>query len=125
MRILTMVLLACVSTGALADQAPDGWVQPAKHRFLLQNLVVLRTNPVGLEDQMRVGWQVRLHDRTSTIARDNFLFLGASPRLNPSFAKVGPSLEIQPLSIFNLRLAAEYIGYFSTFGFMQSFGSPL
>ena len=37
--------------------------------------------------------------------------------------KIGPSLELQPLSILNLRVAAEYMYLFSTFGFLQSFAS--
>ncbi|MCS6915532.1 MAG: hypothetical protein RMK29_00505 [Myxococcales bacterium] len=93
-------------------------------RFVLNNLLVLRMNPVGLEDQMRIGLQVRLSNSTSRLLRDTFIFLGLVPRFNPAFIKFGPALEIQPLSIFNLRLTGEYIGFFSTFGFLQSFPSP-
>jgi hypothetical protein len=35
------------------------------------------------------------------------------------------SLEIQPLSIFNLRVAAEFVHFFGSFGFLQSFNNPL
>src|SRR5205814_2280108 len=42
----------------------------------------------------------------------------------PAFLKFGPSIELQPLSVFNLRLAAEYIGFFGTFGYLQSFQTP-
>lgn len=95
-------------------------------RLTLNNLLVLRLNPVGLEDQMRFGFQRRLPDLEGSQGRlfqDRFVFFGIAPRLNPAFIKIGPSVEIQPLSIFNLRVAAEYIGLFSTFGFLQSFGS--
>jgi hypothetical protein len=98
---------------------------PPRNRLVLNNLLVIRFNPVGLEDQMRFGYQRRLLDRKSLLFRDNFLFLGIAPRLNPAFIKIGPSIELQPLSIFNLRVGVEYLRFFSTFGFLQSFGSAL
>ena len=41
--------------------------------------------------------------------------------VNPAFTKIGPSLEIQPLSIFNVRVGAEYVGFYNAFGYLQSF----
>jgi hypothetical protein len=98
---------------------------PPKNRLVLNNLLVIRFNPVGLEDQMRFGFQRRLWERTSPYGRDNFVFLGIAPRLNPAFIKIGPSFEFQPYSFFNLRVGVEYLRFFSTFGFLQSFPSPL
>lgn len=103
----------------------DAWQRPPKHRLLLSVLLGGRLNPIGAELQLRFGYQLRLHERASPLYRDNLLFLGIHPRLNPAAIKVGPSVEVQPLSVFNLRLAAEYVSYFSTFGSLQSFGSPL
>lgn len=98
---------------------------PPKHRLLLSALIGGRLNPIGAELQVRFGYQLRLHERSAPLYRENLLFLGIYPRLNPAAIKVGPSIEVQPLSIFNLRLAAEYVSYFSTFGSLQSFSSPL
>lgn len=111
-----------------AARTPSGQPQLAPlWRFTINNLLVLRMNPVGLEDQMRIGFQRRLPaaESNSLLLRDRFVFFGLSPRLNPAFIKLGPSIEIQPLSIFNLRIAAEYVGFFSTFGFLQSYPSAL
>lgn len=102
--------------------------EPPQWRLLLNNLLVLRLNPVGLEDQIRLGFQRRLAEPgevESGLLRDRFVFFGVSPKINPAFIKLGPSVEIQALSIFNLRVAAEYIGLFSTFGFLQSYPSAL
>lgn len=98
---------------------------PPKNRLVLNNLLVIRFNPIGLEDQMRFGFQRRIWERTSPYGRDNFFFLGIAPRLNPAFIKIGPSFEFQPYSFFNLRVGVEYLRFFSTFGFLQSFPSPL
>ena len=94
-------------------------------RLVYNNLLVLRWNPLGFEDQIRFGLQKRLYVSDSALFKDNFVHLGIYPKLNPAFIKAGPSVEIQPLSIFNLRLAAEGIGFFSTFGYLQSFPSPI
>lgn len=108
-----------------ALQRYSAFVQPPKHRVVLNNLLGLRLNPQGVEDQMRLGYQYRLSDRRELLFRDTFFFVGVAPRLNPAFIKIGPSIEIQPLTIFNLRVTAEYMGFFSTFGFLQSFQSPV
>jgi hypothetical protein len=111
--------------GTSVEKAPDGFIQAPKRRLVLQNLFVARLNPAGVEDQIRFGYQQRLSDKTSLLFRDTFLFLGVGPRINPAFVKLGPAIEIQPLSVFNLRVALEYVGWFSTFGYLQSFASPL
>lgn len=99
---------------------------PPRNRIVLNNLLVLRLNPVGLEDQVRFGYQRRLFEAPARpMLRDNFVFVGIAPRFNPAFVKIGPSVEIQPGSIFNLRVGFEYLRFFSTFGFLQSYGSPL
>jgi len=106
------------------SSAPN--VQAPLWRFVISNLLVLRLNPVGLEDQIRIGFQRRLPESDQTqgrLFRDRFVFFGLAPRINPAFIKIGPSIEIQPLSILNLRIGAEYIGLFSTFGFLQSYPS--
>ncbi|APR88119.1 hypothetical protein A7982_13468 [Minicystis rosea] len=97
---------------------------PPATRLVLNNLVAFRYNPLGFEDQLRAGLQRRLYQSSSQLLRDNFLFGGVAPRVNPAFVKLGPSMEIQPLSVFNLRVGAEFVGYYSTFGFLQSFTSP-
>jgi len=112
------------ATTVATSAAPATDPQPPATRLVLNNLLAFRGNPLGLEDQLRAGLQRRLYTSSSTILRDNFFFGGIYPKVNPAFVKLGPSLEIQPVSVFNLRLAAEFVGYYSTFGFLQSFRSP-
>jgi len=109
--------------GPPAPPAPPA--PPPKTRLVLNNLLAFRYNPLGFEDQLRAGLQRRLYESSSALFRDNFLFGGIYPKLNPAFAKFGPSIEIQPLSIFNLRLGFELVGFYSTFGLLQSFASPV
>ncbi len=95
-----------------------------ERRVILNNLTALRLNPLGLENQTRLGYQSVLYRNEGALFRDNFLFLGANAKLSPASGRVGPTVELQPLSIFNLRLTAEYVGFFSTYGNLQSFPSP-
>src|SRR5690349_2571495 len=54
-------------------------------RLVLNNLFVLRYNPLGIEDQIRFGLQKKLYDSESKALRDNFVHLGVYPKLNPAF----------------------------------------
>jgi len=106
------------------ESVPTTEAPAPKTRITLNNLLAFRWNPLGLEDQVRLGVQRKLYESRSALFRDNFVFAGIAPRINPAFIKFGPSLEVQPVSFFNLRLGAEAVGFFSTFGFLQSFQSP-
>lgn len=127
---LAIVVPAAHADGAEApkpDEPPAVVAAPAipKDRLVLNDVTVLRYNPLGLENQIRVGYQRRMFDSDSVLFRDTFVFVGLFPKLNPAFVRIGPGIEIQPIAAFNLRVVAEYVGYFSTFGFVQSFASPL
>lgn len=97
---------------------PGGW------RLMASDLSILRLNPIGLESRGRFGMQKRLYPSEKPISQNNFMFLGAYPKLNPASAHLAIGGEIQPVSIFNLRATVEVQKYFGTFGFLQSFTSP-
>jgi hypothetical protein len=120
------LLLLALSLPALSlAQAPVAAAEIPSHRLVTNSLLVTRLNPVGLELQTRGGYQRRLYAREGALFRDNFLFVGAYPRISPASIKVGPVVELQPLSMFNLRLSAEYVGFFGTQGYLQSRASPV
>jgi hypothetical protein len=128
----TAVALLLMLGSTTANAGPKAISPPAaleeeipSLRLTITNLLVGRVNPLGLEDQLRIGLQQKLYDSPSPALRDNFLFFGGVPKLNPAFLKVGPAIEFQPASVFNLKIAAELFHWFGTFGYMQSFGSPV
>ncbi|MBA3538078.1 MAG: hypothetical protein H0T79_00475 [Deltaproteobacteria bacterium] len=96
---------------------PPGW------RLMLSDLTLFRVNPLGLETRGRFGFQKRLYESASRIGMNNFMFAGVYPKLNPASANLAAGVEIQPASMFNLRMLAEVQQYFGTLGFLQSFGS--
>jgi hypothetical protein len=87
-------------------------------------LTIVRYNPLGLESQKRVVFQRRLRGSESALLRDTFVSGGLSLKLNPAFIKVGPVVEVQPLAVLNVRAAYEFIGYFGSFGNLQSYEDP-
>lgn len=115
--LLVVTLMAADATAADAPTAPA-------NRVVINSLTVLRYNPIGLENQTRAGYQRKLYTSESVALRDNFVFAGVYPRLNPASIKVGPMIEVQPLSVFNLRVAAEVVQYFGSVGYLTSFAEP-
>ena len=92
-----------------------------KERLFLTNLSIFRWNPIGLENQLRLGYQRKLYDANDNKAlRDNFWHVGTFVRLNPASARAAAVVEVQPLSLLNLRFTAEYLHYYGNFTFLQS-----
>jgi hypothetical protein len=116
MRSLCLLLLAGT---ALAEEpeTPD-------FRIAITSILAARYNPLGLEEQLRIGPQKRLYRNDKLVARDNFIFFGLATKLSPAFIKIGPSMDIQPLSVLNLRFTGELMGWFRSFNYLQSFNSP-
>lgn len=105
---------------------PETWPKPIpQYRLLLSSTLGGSYNAEGVEELVRVGVQMRLYRSDNPAFRDNFVFVGANPRINPVAARVGPSIEIQPLTVFNLRMSLEFCDYFGVLSALQSFPSPL
>ncbi|MBA2543397.1 MAG: hypothetical protein H0V17_27395 [Deltaproteobacteria bacterium] len=100
-------------------------VSPPGHwRVIVSDLSILRVNPIGIETRARIGLQKRLYASQKPISQNNFMFLGAYPKLNPASAHLALGGEFQPASIFNLKANVEIQKYFGSFGFLQSFTTP-
>lgn len=132
LRVLIPVVGLLAAAASIAEAQNKGLVPPVrtpypipKVRIAISNLLVGRVNPLGLEDQLRVGVLKRLFVDSAMAMRDNYAGVSLAPRLSPAYVKVGPSFELQPLSMLNLRFTAEVMQWFGTFNTLQSFGSPL
>ena len=65
-----------------------------------------------------------LSDSDSALFRDTFVNGAAALKLNPAYFKVGPTVDIQPIALLNVRLGYEYMRFFGGFGYLQSFDAP-
>ena len=117
------ILIAVIAPGPAGADPAEPPPQPASWRLMLSSLTVLRANPTGLETRARFGLQKRLYRSEAKLSENNFGFAGAFAKLNPAGAFLALGGELQPLSILNLRAAAEVQRYFGAFGVLQSFPS--
>ncbi|MEM9113902.1 MAG: hypothetical protein AAGD10_10125 [Myxococcota bacterium] len=113
---LVFVLSASsISGSALAQEAAP------KEQLRYKNLTVARANPLGLISVTDSSYRFRLFKSDSPLFKDNFIGVGGQMVLTPAFFRVGPMLELQPLSILYLQATFEAVDYFGSFGFFQSF----
>ncbi|MBM4344458.1 MAG: hypothetical protein FJ100_13920 [Deltaproteobacteria bacterium] len=110
-----------ISVCAQATSAP----RPIPNqRLVANNLTLFRWNPIGLENQLRLGFAQKLYDHDHKALRDNFAWFGTYVRLNPASARAAAMVEVQPASVINLRFSAEYLYFFGNFTFIQSRADP-
>lgn len=123
--LLCCAILAGLLTSAVAGaQAPTDAELPAKHRVVYDNLLVARLNPLGLEDQISLGYRYRLYRNPGLLWRDAYAGVAFTPTLNPAVARVGGSVEIKPLAVLLLSVGYYFVGWFGTFEYLQSYTSP-
>jgi len=93
-------------------------------RLYLTSLNVVRWNPLGLESQNRFLLQKRLFDGASLLTRDNFVNGGLALKASPAALKLGPTVELQPLAVLNVRATYEFVQFMGTMGYLQSYADP-
>ena len=121
MRPLFVVASLLIATVAKAQVALDA--TPPRHRISYRSLTIIRLNPLGLVEDARLSYRFRLYSSESKVFRDNFIAIGLAPTLSPAFARIGPVIEIQPASFFQLWAQYEVVRYLGGFNFLQSFPS--
>ncbi|MFE8599785.1 hypothetical protein KYC5002_30215 [Archangium violaceum] len=97
---------------------------PAR-RLNLDHFIGGGVNPTVAEYKMGISHKQRLGQSEDLLWRDTFLGLGGQVRLNPCYTAVGPTLNWQPIAVFNLKALVDAYGFFGTAGMLQSFRSPL
>ena len=93
-------------------------------RLVGSTQLALRYNPLGLELFQRLGMQRRLFGSERAFFRDNYFYFGLNPRFSPVYARVGPAVELQPISMLNVRVTMEIVQFFPLLGFTTSYASP-
>lgn len=112
---LVLLLSGVSSAQMLNDRAPP------QHRIVYKNLTALRVNPLGLLDDARFAYRLRLYESDSKALRDNFIGVGVAPTFSPAMLKVGPYVEFNPTTVFGVWSAIQFVQYFGSFNLLQSF----
>jgi hypothetical protein len=97
--------------------------QPAQ-QLVWNELAVIRANPLGLNFDGTLEYQLRLYQSDSDLFATNYVSLAAKPIITPAFTRLGARAEIMPLSILRLGVHYEFIQYFGSYDYLQSFEDP-
>ncbi len=107
------------------EDAPDAeWAPAPEWRLQYSNSTFARVNPLGFIDVFRLGVRRRLSASDSLLLKDTSAFAGLSVIATPAFARVGGTVEIQPLSVLRVFGGADVGGWFGTFDQVASFADP-
>ncbi|MBI5516835.1 MAG: hypothetical protein HY909_23825 [Deltaproteobacteria bacterium] len=110
--------LAMLLWGSGASAQP--WVREGLY---YRNTTLARLNPLGLFNELRVGYRHRLSHRAAPIFQNTFVGLSANLAASPAFLRPGVVLDFNPLAVLQLFAMYEFTQYFGTFQFLQSFPS--
>jgi len=125
----TMTTTTATTPPAATPAASAPVAQPTppalpQHRLFLRSTNLIRYNPLGLITDNHISFRRMLYRDDSVFLRDNFVGAGFTPQVSAAFARVGALVEVQPLSALRLWANFDVVGYFGTFGLLQSFNSP-
>jgi hypothetical protein len=113
--VFVVLLATRVSAQMLNDQGPP------QLRVVHKNTFALRVNPLGLIYDGRFSVRERLFVSDSKALRDNFIGVGLLPCASPAFFRIGPFIEFNPISMFGVYAAIQYVQYFGTIDLAQGF----
>lgn len=120
----TVAALAAALTLA-ASPALAAIPEPVTSGLGYTNLVALRVNPLGLQDQLELDLWWRLFDPgDSPLLANNAFSVSVAPVLSPASARLGLALKLRPLNVFKIEVRWEYLAWFGNFDLLQSFASP-
>ena len=115
---------AAIALAALASEAQAQVVEPPPPVQLYhQHLTAARINPLGLIHLAFLSGRFRLFENRSAALAQNFVGIGVTGALSPAWGRIGPRVEVQPLSVLSFFGQYEVMGTFGTFDLMASFPS--
>lgn len=107
------------------EDAPDAeWSPAPEWRLQYSNSTFARVNPLGFIDVFRLGVRRRLSASDHLLLKDTSAFAGLSVIATPAFARIGGTVEVQPLSVLRVFAGADAGGWFGTFDQVASFADP-
>ncbi|RAL25475.1 hypothetical protein DL240_04485 [Lujinxingia litoralis] len=100
-----------VGAAASADTAEFGG-------FHLKSSLAIRPLPLGLALRTEGGFKKGLFESASPLLSGTYLDAGISTSLSPAAFWAGPYVELLPVAVLNLRVTAQFLSYFGTFGYI-------
>jgi hypothetical protein len=120
--VIVLPMKAFAGEEASGEKKPDSSLLP-QHRITYSNLVGLRYNPLGVEDQFDIIYRYRLYRRRGILWRDAHLGIGFTPIISPAISRIGASVILQPLTILTLSASYYFVSWYGVFDYITSFES--
>jgi len=111
------------STETSSATAPLKPPRLPRHRLIYNNLTGFRYNPLGLSNELSIGYRYQLINRDTILFRESFISAQAHTVVTPAYVGAGPRIEVQPAVVLNLSATYDYVRFFGAFGSLQSFPS--
>jgi hypothetical protein len=86
--------------------------------FHLHSAFALRAIPIGTNLVLDGGYRMMLSDSESILLKDTYLEAGVTTTSSPSNFWGGAYIEALPVAVLKLRLSAQTLQYFGTFGYL-------
>jgi hypothetical protein len=119
-----LAALAFASWAAHAGEQGPAPSRPPLHRLVYGNLLILRYNPLGIEDRIELEYRYRLQRSDDILWNDTYVSLGLTPTVNAALTRLGATLAVKPIAIATLSAGYYYVLWYDAFGHLRSFESP-
>ena len=119
-----LAALALFPWAARAEEKGPPPARPPLHRLVYGNLLVLRYNPLGIEDRIDLEYRYRLRRSDELLWSDTYASLGFTPTVNAAVSRLGAQLAIKPIAIATLSAGYYYVIWYDAFGHLRSFDGP-
>lgn len=121
LALVVSALLLCLPSSSAAQMLADQG--PPQHRLVQKHTFALRYNPLGLLYSGNVSYRYRLYQSPSLALRDNFVGGGLTVTASPAFVRIGPLVEVNPLTVLGLWGTVQLVQYFGTFNLYQGYAT--
>jgi len=98
--------------------------RPPQHRLVFNEMIAARNNPIGAMNLIELLYRYRLVHSDHILLSDTHASAGPFFDINPAAAALGGAVRIKPLAVMQVSFSHAWVGYFGTFGLVQSFESP-
>lgn len=116
---VALAVLLCPARVAFAADPPAA--PSAQHKLVYESTLGARINPLGVEEQYTLALRERFYESKSLALRENYLAVGLSPTISPGVTRFGGHVEVRPVTVLSISAGFYQVGYFGSFGALQSF----
>ncbi|QDG50605.1 hypothetical protein FIV42_07625 [Persicimonas caeni] len=125
---LLLASLSFAATAAAQEKVPEKAPTPEVveekpdkegNHLHVHSAFALRAIPIGTQLALDAGYHIKLFDSESLLLKNTYVELGAATNSSPSNFWGGAYVEAVPLAVLKLRLQAQSLHYFGTFGYLH------